>query len=80
MDSLISDRYIERLEKVRNILKQIKELNIEFGLDNIIEMNDKTTLVFTTENLLKDCCIEEYANELTKDYNVNVLYYTKDLN
>lgn len=65
MDSLISDRDIERLEKVRDILKEIKELNIGFGLDNIIETNDKTTLVFTTENLLKDCYIQEYADELT---------------
>lgn len=65
MASLISDIDIEKLEKVKDILKEIKELNIGFGLDNIIEVDKETTLVFTTENILKDCHIQEYADELT---------------
>lgn len=46
MASLISDNDIKRLEKVRDILKEIKELNIDFGISNIIETESNTTLVF----------------------------------
>lgn len=65
MASWISDNDIEKLEKVRDILKEIKELDLDFGISNVIEADNNTTLVFTTENMLKDCYIKEYADELT---------------
>ena len=53
MASLISDNDIKRLEKVRDILKEIKELNLDFGISNIIETESNTTLVFKCDGLLK---------------------------
>ena len=45
MAKWISDEDIERLEKVRDILKEIKELDLDFGISNIIEAEYITVLI-----------------------------------
>lgn len=70
MASWISDTDIERLEKVRDILKEIKKLDLDFGISNIIEADNKTTLVFKCDSLLKREWLEEerkLANKLQLD-------------
>lgn len=66
MESWISDNDIERLEKVRDILKEIKELDLDFGISNIIEADNNTILVFRCVNMMlkeKDLALE--AQKLT---------------
>ena len=64
MASLISDKDIERLEKVRDILKEIKELNLDFGISNIIEAESNSTLVFKFDGLVKKEYLYEVEREL----------------
>lgn len=71
MASFITDNDIERLEKVRDILKEIKELDLDFGISNIIEAESNTTLVFKCDGLLKREWLEveetKLANKLKLD-------------
>lgn len=62
---MFNDKDIERLEKVKQLLLDIKEIDWEFKLNNVIEVNDKTTLVFTTDLLLKDADLDKYEDMLT---------------
>lgn len=73
MASWISDTDIERLEKVRDILKQIKELNLDFGISNIIEADNKTTLVFKCDSLLKREWLEEEERKLADKLKLDCL-------
>lgn len=44
---LFTDKDIERLEKVKQLLQDIKELDIGFKLSNVIEADKDTTLLFS---------------------------------
>lgn len=55
MASLFLDKDIERLEKIKELLKEIKEIDDRFSLSNIIEIDNNTTLLFSTEAILKQC-------------------------
>lgn len=55
MASLFSDKDIERLERIKELLKEIKEIDDRFSLSNIIEIDNNTTLLFSTEAILKQC-------------------------
>lgn len=73
MASLISDTDIERLEKVRDILKEIKELNLDFGLSNIIETESNSTLVFRIDGLVKRDWLEEEERKLANKLKLDCL-------
>ena len=67
MASFITDNDIERLEKVRDILKEIKELDLDFGISNIIEADNNTILVFRCANMmLKEKDLDYEAHKLTE--------------
>lgn len=72
MASLISDKDIENLEKikqvlseVKQILKQIRGMDNNFSLSNVIEADEDTILIFNCDFLLKKESIEEIQKELT---------------
>lgn len=72
MVSLITDKDIENLKKikqvlseVKQILKEIREIDNNFSLDNIIEAKEDTILIFNCDFLLKKESIEEIQKELT---------------
>lgn len=73
MASLISDNDIKRLEKVRDILKEIKELNLDFGISNIIETESNTTLVFKCNGLLKKEDLEKEEIKLVDKLRLDCL-------
>lgn len=59
MASLISDKDIENLERIRQvlsevkkILKEIREIDNNFSLSNVIEADKDTILVFKCNNVL----------------------------
>lgn len=66
MASWISDNDIERLEKVRDILKEIKELDNGFSLSNVIELNKEDVLVFNGQFCINKKQIE-YAQQDLED-------------
>ncbi len=73
MASIISDNDIERLEKVRDILKEIKELNLGFGISNIIEAESNSILVFKIDGLVKRDWLEEEERKLTNKLKLDCL-------
>ena len=73
MESLISDTDIERLEKVRDILKEIKELDFDFGISNIIETESNSTLVFKLDGLVKRDWLEEEERKLANKLKLDCL-------
>lgn len=59
MSSLISDKDIERLEEtkylfreIKQILQEIKEIDNNFSLSNVIETDEDTVLVFKLDSVL----------------------------
>ena len=56
----ISDKDIERLEKVKQLLKDIKEIDDNFSLSNIIEADEDTILVFNCKAMIK----KQYLNDI----------------
>ena len=73
MKSWISDNDIERLEKVRDILKEIKELDLDFGISNIIEAENNTTLVFKCDGLFTREWLEKEERKLTNKLKLDCL-------
>lgn len=73
MASWISDNDIKRLEKVRDILKEIKELDLDFGISNIIETESNSTLVFKMDGLVKRDWLEEEERKLTNKLKLDCL-------
>lgn len=49
IDINISDRDIERLEKVKKLLQDIKEIDSSFKLSNIINVNEDSALILTID-------------------------------
>lgn len=49
IDINIKDRDIERLEKVKQLLQDIKEIDSSFKLSNIINVNEDSVLIVTTD-------------------------------
>ena len=59
MSSLISDKDIKRLEEtkylfreIKQILQEIKEIDNNFSLSNVIETDEDTVLVFKLDSVL----------------------------
>lgn len=48
MASLINDKDIERLEKIKQLLKEIKEIDSNFSLSNVIDIDKESVLIVTT--------------------------------
>lgn len=62
----ISDKDIERLEKAKQLLQDIKELNSNFCLSNIININEGSILIFNSNTMLfKQEDLNEYERLLT---------------
>lgn len=72
MASWISDKDIENLEsvkqvlrEVKQVLKEIKEIDINFGLSNVIVANEDTVLLFNCDSLYIKDHIEDMERRLT---------------
>lgn len=72
MASLISDKDIENLEKIKQVLSEVKQILKEirgmdnnFSLSNVIEADEDTILIFNRDFLLKKESIKEIQKELT---------------
>lgn len=65
----IPDKDIERLEKVKQILKEIREMDDNFSLSNIIEVDEDTILIFNCSAMLKKEDLERYENILSDKFN-----------
>lgn len=69
IDINIKDRDIERLEKVKKLLQDIKEIDGSFKLSNIIEANENTILIFDLKCLYTDKAIKDLEIYLSNKLN-----------
>ena len=65
----ISDKDIERLEKVKQLLQDIKEIDSSFKLSNVIEADKDTILLFNLECLYTDKSIKDLEILLSNKLN-----------
>lgn len=59
---LEADKAISKLEKIKQLLTDIKKLDNSFSLSNVLEINNDSVLVFNLPGLYK----EEYIKRLEK--------------
>lgn len=64
----IPDKDIERLEKVKQILKEIREIDNNFSLSNIIEADEDTILIFNCSAMFKKQYLNDMQKELEKEF------------
>ena len=64
----IPDKDIERLEKVKQILKEIREIDNNFSLSNIIEADENTILIFNCSAMFKKQYLNDMQKELEKEF------------
>lgn len=69
VDINISDKDIERLEKAKQLLQDIKDINSNFKLSNVIETNKDTILLFNLNCLYTDKAIKDLEIFLTNKLN-----------
>lgn len=63
-----ADKAIEQLEKIKQLIKDIKELDNNFNLNNIIEVNSKTILVFNSDCIFKEKDLQEVERMLSNKF------------
>lgn len=68
IDINIKDKDIERLEKVKEILKEIREIDNNISLSNIIEADEDTILIFNFSGMLKKQYLNDMQKELEKEF------------
>ena len=66
----ISDKDIERLEKVKQLLQDIKEIDSSFSLNNVIEADKDTILIFNCSAIFK----KQYLNDMQKNLEKEIGY------
>ena len=64
----IPDKDIERLEKVKQLLQDIKEIDSSFKLSNVIEADEDTILIFNCSAMLKKRYLIDMQEELEKEF------------
>lgn len=69
VDINISDKDIERLEKVKQLLQDIQEIDSSFKLSNVIEADKDTILLFNLECLYTDKSIKDLEILLSNKLN-----------
>ena len=69
VDINISDKDIERLEKVKQLLQDIKEIDSSFKLSNVIEADKDTILLFNLKCLYTDKSIKDLEILLSNKLN-----------
>lgn len=69
IDINISDKDIERLEKVKQLLQDIKEIDSSFKLSNVIEADKDTILLFNLKCLYTDKTIKDLEILLSNKLN-----------
>lgn len=57
---------IKKLEKVKQLLIDIKEIDNEFKISNIININDNSTLIFKSNSMLKIKSVEEIEERISR--------------
>lgn len=67
--NLEAEETIKKLEKIKQLLQDIKELNIDFKLSNVLEINNDSTLVFYCKRMISGDSLEKIEKMLSQKFN-----------
>lgn len=77
----INDEDIKKLEKIKQLLMDIKEIDNEFKISNVININDNTTLIFKCESaMVKREHLKEMSEVLSKELNCKCVILDSKIN
>ena len=65
----IDDEDIKKLEKIKQLLIDIKEIDNEFKISNVINVDNNTTLILKNKGMLRTIDAEEIEEKLSKKLN-----------
>ena len=66
----IPDKDIERLERVKQILEDIKKLDSNFSLSNVLNIDKESILVFTTSLTINKEDQHKIEKQLTEQFGI----------
>lgn len=67
---LFSDKDIERLKKIKEIIEEIKGIDSNFSLSNIISIDKESILVFTTTLTINKESQNKIEKQLTEQFGI----------
>ena len=73
------DETIRKLETIKGLLKDIKALDSRFKLNNVIVVDDNTTLIFNCECLMKEEHLEEVEEKLCRKLQCKCIALNKNI-
>ncbi len=62
------DDTINKLEKIKDLMKEIREIDNNFSLSNIIEADEDTILIFNCSAMFKKQYLNDMQKELEKEF------------
>ena len=77
----INNEDIKKLEKVKQLLIDIKEIDNKFRLNNVINVDDNTALIFKCESTtVKRERLKEMSETLSKELNCKCIILDSNIN
>lgn len=68
--NLEAEETINKLEKIKQLLKDIQELDKDFCLSNVLEINNDSILIFNCKSMLRNDHIEDIERKLSQRLHV----------
>lgn len=67
--NLEAEETIKKLEKIKQLLQDIKELDIDFKISNVLEINNDSTLLFYCKRMVLGDSLEKIEKMLSQKFN-----------
>lgn len=77
--NLEAEETINKLEKIKQLLQRIQELDKDFSLSNVLEINNDSILIFNCKSMLRNDHIEDIERKLSQRLHVRCLVLDQSL-
>lgn len=77
--NLEAEETINKLEKIKQLLQDIQELDKDFCLSNVLEINNDSILIFNCKSMLRNDHIEDIERKLSQRLHVRCLVLNQSL-
>ena len=71
--NLEAEETTNKLEKIKQLLQDIQELDKDFSLSNVLEINNDSILIFNCKSMLRNDHIEDIERKLSQRLHVRCL-------